>query len=81
MKTKLQEIIHSETGKYIFSIVLGIGLASLFRKACTSRNCLIFKAPKLKSLQDVIYKYDNKCYKFHEEAIKCSKNKKTVEFA
>jgi hypothetical protein len=81
MRTKFQELIHSETGKYIFSIILGIGLASIFRKACNSRNCLVFKSPEIKSLKDNVYKYDNKCYKFHEEAIKCSKNKKTVEIA
>ena len=81
MRTKFQELIHSETGKYIFSIILGIGLASIFRKACISRNCLVFKSPEIKSLKDNVYKYDNKCYKFHEEAIKCSKNKKTVEIA
>lgn len=81
MRTKFQELIHSETGKYIFSIILGIGLASIFRKACNSRNCLVFKSPELKALKDNVYKYDNKCYKFHEEAIKCSKNKKTVEIA
>ena len=81
MRTKFQELIHSETGKYVFSIILGIGLASIFRKACNARNCLIFKAPDIESLKNNIFKYDNKCYKFNEEAIECSKNKKTVEIA
>ena len=36
MKTKIQELLHSKAGKYMFSIILGIGLASLFRKACNS---------------------------------------------
>ena len=81
MRTRIQEMIHSETGKVMFAIILGIGLASLFRKACNARNCLFFKAPALASIKDNTYKYNDKCYKFHEEAVACNKNKETVEFA
>ena len=81
MKTKIQELLHSKSGKYIFSIILGIGLASLFRKACNSRNCLVFKAPEFEDIKNNVYSYGNKCYKFTPTATKCDKNKKIVEFA
>ena len=38
----------TDIGKMILSIILGIGLASLFRKSCESRNCLVFHAPSFK---------------------------------
>ena len=81
MKTKIQELLHSKAGKYMFSIILGIGLASLFRKSCNSRNCLVFKAPPIANITNNIYNYGNKCYKFTPNATKCDKSKKIVKFA
>tara|TARA_B100000902_G_C26745419_1_gene638210 strand:+ start:39 stop:284 length:246 start_codon:yes stop_codon:yes gene_type:complete len=74
-------MIYTDFGKYIISILLGIGLSSLFRKACKNRNCMDFKAPQLVELNEKKYKYDNKCYKLKSEAIKCDKNKKQLLFA
>jgi len=72
----------TDIGKMILSIILGIGLASLFRKSCESRNCLVFHAPSFKEINENVYKYDNKCYKFKEHPVKCNgKNKKQVRFA
>ena len=69
-------------GRMILSIILGIGLASLFRKSCESRNCLIFHAPSFKEINENVYKYNNKCYKFKEHSVRCNKtNKKQVRFA
>ena len=41
----LRRLIYSDIGKYIISILLGLGLATLFRKVCKDRNCIVFKAP------------------------------------
>ncbi len=71
---------HSTSGKYIFSIILGLGLATLFRTSCKGKNCYIFKAPPLEEIQDKIFKYDNKCYKFVSSATKCDSKKKYVNF-
>ena len=81
MKINVKELLHSKAGKYMFSIILGIGLATLFRKACNSRNCLIFKAPPVSKIANNIYSYGNKCFKFIPNATKCDKNKKIVKFA
>ena len=83
MSSKLSSFINTQHGRYVVSLLLGLGLACLFRKACNSRNCLVFKAPSLNSIKENIYKYNNKCYKFQERTVSCDKNgekKKTVEF-
>ncbi len=36
----LSKFFHTTTGKYLMSIILGLGLASLFRKVCKDKNCL-----------------------------------------
>ena len=46
----LRRLIYSDFGKYIISILLGLGLATLFRKVCDDRNCIVFKAPDLKKI-------------------------------
>lgn len=66
------KFINSPKGKYILSILLGLGLATLFRKACNSRNCLVFKAPDLDKINNKIFNHNNKCYEFHEESTSCS---------
>ena len=51
-----QRLLHTETGRIIISIVLGLGIASLFRKVCKDRSCIAFRAPPLKDLEKDVYK-------------------------
>ena len=79
MVSKLDYFVDKLHGKYIFSILLGLGLASIFRRACAERNCLTFKAPSLKEIKGNVYKFGNKCFKFNEKAVKCE-GEKLVDF-
>ena len=81
MIKNILKAMHTQRGKYLISVILGIGLASLFRKVCDKRNCLIFRAPPLEEVKSNIYSYDSKCYKFSEKAMKCNPVKKQVDFA
>lgn len=72
--------LHTETGKIIMSILLGFGLASLFRTVCKDNNCLIFHAAPLDDFEDKIYKNNGKCVKYNPIATKCTLNTKTITF-
>ena len=74
------KFVHTPTGRLLMSILLGFGLASLFRTVCKERNCIIFHAPPLEKIQDKVYKHNNKCYKYEAISTKCDSNKKTVDF-
>jgi hypothetical protein len=76
----LGKFVHTETGRIIMSILLGFGLASLFRTVCKDKGCLIFNAPPLDQIQDKIYKSGDKCVKYNTVSTKCSINSKTIEF-
>ena len=76
----LGRFVHTETGKIIMSILLGFGLASLFRTVCKDKDCLIFHAPPLDKFKDKIYKNGDKCYKYTPVATKCNANEKIVDF-
>ena len=75
----IKRILHGKYSKYVISAILGIGLATLFRKACNSRNCLVFKAPSIDKINNQIFKYNNKCYTFKNNAQSCDKNKEIIE--
>tara|TARA_X000000950_G_scaffold286537_1_gene395727 strand:- start:632 stop:871 length:240 start_codon:yes stop_codon:yes gene_type:complete len=77
----IRRILYSSFGQKLISILLGLGLATLFRKVCNDRNCLIFKGPELDKMNNKIYKFEDKCYKYVPNVKKCDKNKKIIEFA
>ena len=76
----LGRFVHTESGKLIMSILLGFGLASLFRTVCKNKNCMIFHAPPIEQLKDKIYKNNGKCVKYSQVATKCVSGAKTVTF-
>jgi hypothetical protein len=80
MAINLGKFVHTETGKRIMSVLLGFGLASLFRTVCNNKNCLIFHAPPLEQIKDKIYKTKDGCVKYNAVSTKCNTNSKIVEF-
>ena len=50
----------TQLGMNILSILLGLGLSSLFKMSCDNRSCLVFKAAVLKD--NNVVKYGEKCY-------------------
>ncbi len=77
----IRRLIYSKFGRYLISFILGMGLASLFRRACRDRNCLKFVAPPFNKIDKQIFQYNNKCYLFEQGAATCSKTKKIIPFA
>lgn len=81
MAINFGKFVHTETGKILMSILLGFGLASLFRTICKGKNCLIFHAPSLDEFKDKIYQgRDGKCVKYNPIATKCDKSSKIIQF-
>lgn len=80
MGLNLGKFVHSERGKIIMSILLGLGLASLFRTVCKGKDCLVFYAPPLDEFKDKVHKINGRCVKYVPVATKCSLNAKTVSF-
>jgi hypothetical protein len=77
----LDKFVHSQTGKIIMSIILGIGLATFFRAVCKGRQCRVISSPPMEEIDDQTYKFNEKCYKFEKNSISCTNNKNTVKIA
>ena len=81
MAVNFGKFVHTETGKILMSILLGFGLASLFRNICKGKNCLIFHAPSLDDFKDKIYiGSSGKCVKYKPVASKCNSKFKIIDF-
>ena len=70
---RFQKFLMSETGKKLFSIMLGLGVAGLFKMSCDSRSCLVYKAPEFKETNKTV-KYNEQCYGVQEKMIDCEKS-------
>ena len=65
---------YTPTGSIIISVILGLGLAALFRRACKGKECVIVKAPPTNDTNNYVYKIDDDCYKYHKTAAQCPEN-------
>ena len=65
----LKKMMKSEKGIFLFSIVLGLGIAGLFKMSCDSRSCIVYKAPDMTGKKQV--KVNGKCYDVSEEFVDC----------
>ena len=81
MNINFKRLLYSPVGKIFISIILGLGLATLFRKACNNRSCLVFHAPPLDKIKEQVFQYGEKCYTFSPKAESCELTKEKVEFA
>ena len=65
----ISQLLKSNNGVLIFSIILGLGFAGLFKMSCDSRSCLVYKAPDFGKKRQI--KVNDKCYNVSEEMIDC----------
>lgn len=71
----LEKFVQSSTGKYMMSILLGIGLATFFREVCKGNGCVVKNAPPLEEIEDKTYRFDKKCYTYDKNAMQCDDKK------
>ena len=77
----LGKFVHTESGRMFMSLILGLGLATLFKISCKGKNCIVYNAPPIDEIKDKTYKIDNKCYTFESKPAKCNPNKQILNFA
>lgn len=76
---EFKRLLNSEYGIKLLSIILGLGLATLFRKVCKGRNCMVFKGPPMDEVKKTIYKKNDKCYRFTYDNVDCDTKRSIIE--
>jgi hypothetical protein len=68
---KVTNVLKTPHGRMFFSILLGLGLAALFRKACDNNSCIVIDGPDPKDIRKYYYKMDGSCYKYAPVMTEC----------
>ena len=80
-RSRISGLLNSETGKIMISIILGLGLATLFRRVCGESNCLVYKGISNSEIKDKVFKFNDKCYSYNIKAVSCKDNGRILEIA
>ena len=75
---KIKKFLNSKSGTFVLSVILGLGLATVFKMSCDSKSCLVYKAPEYSDKK--VIKYNNKCYEPTEHMETCDTNKQIIEY-
>lgn len=70
----IAEILKTQVGMIIVSVIWGLGLSTLFRKACQGRKCqvIVYSGPDPVEVKNTYYDYGNgQCYQYHPFLSKC----------
>lgn len=74
-----KRLLNTPLGKFFVSLLIGLGIATLFRKVCKDKNCITFRGPVLTDFNNKTYKYNDKCYKYTTQATSCDKTKQIID--
>jgi hypothetical protein len=75
----IKRLLNTPSGRNMISIILGLGLASLFQKVCKDKDCLIFTGPIIEQVDGKIFKHQDNCYKYDIETATCDASKRIIE--
>ena len=70
---RFKELMNNTSGQIMISIVLGFGLATMFKKVCKGKNCFVIKGPNPNEVAKHYYKIADRCYKYTPEVTPCKK--------
>jgi hypothetical protein len=74
----LKRLLHTKLGVTMISILLGFGLATLFRKVCSDKSCIKFNGPIIGDVVGKVYQHGDKCFKYDIAPIACDRTKQSL---
>ena len=74
----INRLLNSEMGRFFISLLLGLGLATMFRQVCADGKCLEFNGPVIQDIDGKTFQFGELCYQYDLKPSKCDPLKKTV---
>lgn len=75
----IDAVLENRTGQIIISVILGLGFAIIFSRACIGRNCIVRRGPNPAVIDNKIYHFDDNCYTFKPSVVSCNKNEHQIK--
>ena len=69
---QFSKFFRSQTGVYLLSVMLGLGVAGLFKMSCDSRSCIVYKGPSFEKDKKMV-RFNKECYKVEGNLVDCEK--------
>lgn len=69
----ITDIMNNGMGATVVSIIMGLGLAALFRKVCDDKKCVVVHSPNNADMENYYYQVQGECYKYTPESAPCTK--------
>jgi hypothetical protein len=58
----------------LISLVLGFGIACIFRPLCKGPECIILRGPPVGEIRGAVYQFGTKCVEFEAKPVECPKS-------
>jgi hypothetical protein len=73
-----KRIMSDQFGAIMVSVILGLGLAAIFRRVCDGDGCIVIRAPNQKELDEHVYRVGSgdeaACYRYTPNVVPCKRN-------
>lgn len=67
----VSSILSDRFGAIIVSVILGLGLAAIFRATCHGDACIVVHGPPRDQIDGHVYRIDDQCFKYTSYAVGC----------
>lgn len=67
----LSDVLDSKSGSFVISMIIGLGLASFFKKICKDGQCVVITGPNVNDVKKNTYQIDDECYRYTPVMTKC----------
>ena len=57
----------------VISVMLGLGLAAIFRPVCKGPECVVIRGPPVQDIRNAVYQFGTKCVEFKTKPMECPK--------
>lgn len=68
---RMRRLIYSDVGRIFISILMALGLATIFRRSCTSDDCIVRKVPSRYDMHESVYKEGGDCHRVKLKESEC----------
>ena len=77
--TWVSEIIEKDRFRVIAGVVLGVGLATVFRRTCGEGRCVVIRSPDERRVQTYVWKGADGCYAYRKVSESCDKTAEDLD--
>ena len=77
----LSDFMSKRAGCIAISAILGIGLATMFHRACVGRDCVVLKGPDVNHITSHVWRNGSECLKYSVHRVDCPEDKRAAEVA